>query len=293
VFWRRSPAKPKVQFATIGRYRIQLPPGSRLLVYQDLYKRYDVALGEIARIARAKYPGLHAIDIGANVGDTAALIRKHADIPVLCIEGDPAVVPILRQNAGLFGNEVEIEQSFIGPEGQFVDEKRIVDAGRNASLRVAIQENGRLPFRSLKAILESHPRFSSAKLMKVDTEGFDFRIVRASLEWLGAAKPLVFLEYDPSFTPAEPDAGIDTLMALVGIGYEHFVFYDNFGNFIVSLRGAERDHFQELDGYLRANRKAGTIVHYFDVCAIHGEDADVAQAIRSHEMENASGRAQA
>ena len=289
MFWRRKPDPPKIQFATIGRYRIQLPAESRLLEYRERYKRYDSALGEIARIAQSKYPQLHAIDIGANVGDTAALIRRHADIPVLCVEGDPAVIPILRQNAEQFGNEVEIEPSFVGPEGQFVDERRIADAGRNASLHEAVRRTGQLPFRSLKTLLANHRRFASAKLLKVDTEGFDFRILRSSLEWLGAARPLIFFEYDPSFTPSEPTAGIDTLMALVGIGYEHFVFYDNFGNFILSLRGVEHDHFRELDRYLLANRKAGTVVYYFDVCAVHGDDADLAQAIRSHELESASG----
>src|SRR6266550_2375835 len=70
---------------SVGRHRLKLPWDCCLDVYQANYKRYDWALGEIAREIFAKYPKSCAIDIGANVGDSAALICKHQDVPVLCI----------------------------------------------------------------------------------------------------------------------------------------------------------------------------------------------------------------
>src|ERR1039458_4940240 len=92
------------QYDTVGRHRIRLPVGSQVLDHKRRFRLYDTALGSIASMIHAKYPDLHAIDIGANVGDTAALIRKSADIPVLCIEGDPLLVPVLLDNSARLGH---------------------------------------------------------------------------------------------------------------------------------------------------------------------------------------------
>ncbi|HAZ47443.1 MAG TPA: hypothetical protein DDW76_13245 [Cyanobacteria bacterium UBA11369] len=73
----------------IGRYQIILPSDHLLDAYQSTWLRYDKALGYIAHAIFEKYPKSSAIDIGANVGDSAALIRQYSDIPVLCIEGNP------------------------------------------------------------------------------------------------------------------------------------------------------------------------------------------------------------
>src|SRR4051812_39979812 len=112
------------QYDNIGGRRVRLPNNSHALEYKRRFRLYDTALGSIANIANAKYPDLHAIDIGANVGDTAALIRKFADIPVLCIEGDPGLLSILNENAGRLGN-ITVEPSFVGVDGQAIDLKRI------------------------------------------------------------------------------------------------------------------------------------------------------------------------
>ena len=77
----------------VGRTRVVLPLDHALETYQARWKRYDRALGEIAHIVRGKYPDLRAVDIGANVGDTAALIFAYDDIPTLCIEGTEAFLP--------------------------------------------------------------------------------------------------------------------------------------------------------------------------------------------------------
>ena len=56
------------------------------------------ALGRLVTLAYGTYPDLAVIDVGANVGDTAAVIKAGADVPVFCIEGDPQIYPILQRN---------------------------------------------------------------------------------------------------------------------------------------------------------------------------------------------------
>jgi FkbM family methyltransferase len=269
------------KYDTIGSYRIRLPAGSCSLEYKRRFRLYDVALGEITRVVRSKYQNLCAIDIGANVGDTAALIRKYSDVPVLCIEGDPELLPILTENAAQLGPNVVIEPTFVGRSGALIDPTLIDDAGRNASLVAATTEHGTIKLRSLGEIVEAHPSFSAAKLLKTDTEGFDFDILRESLDFIRVAKPVIFFEYDPHFRPSESRAGIDTIEALVDTGYSDFIYYDNFGNLLLRVNAGQSGTFEDLHGYLASNRRSGIAVYYFDVCAFHREDADLARLVRA------------
>jgi len=101
----------------IGRFELLLSGDHLLDRYQRDYRLTDTALGEIVRLAAAKYPDLTAVDIGANVGDTAAVMCRHRDIPVLCIEGHPAFVSLLRRNVARLPSGIEIAECLVGPGG--------------------------------------------------------------------------------------------------------------------------------------------------------------------------------
>ncbi|HEY1803076.1 MAG TPA: FkbM family methyltransferase [Terracidiphilus sp.] len=273
--------KPNARYAKIGRYQIRLPANGQLLDYKAAFSLYDTALGKIASVLRVKYPGLRAIDVGANVGDTAALIREFGDIPVLCIEGDPSLLPLLQENVVRLGPGLEIEHSFVGPDGAGINLGVADGLGRNACLAEAVDERGAVKLRSLRTILASHPDFAGSKLLKTDTEGFDFDILRQSLEFIRRARPVVFSEYDPHFRPAEGRAGPDTIRLLVDAGYSDLIYYDNFGNFLLHIEANCQRIVDDLDAYLASNRRHGIAVHYFDICALHQEDSDLVPAIRA------------
>ncbi len=271
----------KPRYAQIGGHRIRLARKSLWINYRSRFHLYDTALARIASILKAKYPTLHTIDIGANVGDTAALIRESTEIPVLCIEGDPVLLPVLTENVARLGPGVIIEPSFVGPDGKAVNLNSADDLGRNACLVQAIDHRGSVKLRSLRAILTDHPEFGSAKLLKTDTEGFDFDIIGQSLEFIQQAKPVIFFEYNPHFRPDEPRAGLETIQALISAGYSDFIYYDNFGNFLLHADASNSSVFGDLDNYLASNWRHGVAVFYFDICALHQEDADLVPRIRS------------
>jgi FkbM family methyltransferase len=273
--------KSKPNYAQIGQRRIRLAENSQWLAYRSTFHLYDTALAQIASVLKAKYPTLHAIDIGANVGDTAALIRESAEIPVLCIEGDPKVLPVLTDNVAQLGPGVTIEHSFVGPDGEAVNLDSTDGLGCNACLVRAIDPGGSVKLRSLRAILADHPEFGSAKLLKTDTEGFDFDIVRQSLEFIQESKPVVFFEYDPHFRPDEARGGLETIQSLIRAGYSDFLYYDNFGNFLLHSDATNSELFGDLDSYLASNRRHGVAIYYFDVCAVHREDSDLVSRLRS------------
>ena len=269
------------QYAQIGLYRIHLPWNSQWLSYRRRFRLQDSVLGRIASVLKVKYPSLYAVDVGANVGDTAALIRESGEIPVLCVEGDPVVLKLLRENVARMGPGVAIEPSFVGPDGNGVNLNSAVDLGRNASIIRAADPSGPVRLRSLRAILTDHPEFARPKLLKTDTEGFDFEIIRQSIDLIRSAKPAVFFEYNPNFRPEEPHAGIETIQALIGAGYSHFIYYDNYGNFLLHCDASNGSAINDLDAYLGSNHRHGAAVLYFDICALHQDDADLLPKIKS------------
>jgi FkbM family methyltransferase len=272
----------------VGAYRILLPGDHPLDDYQRIWRRYDTALGYVAKFVFQKYPDRCAIDIGANVGDSAALIRSHAKVPVLCIEGNPEFQPYLKHNASLMGG-IEIENCFVGDDGLVVDLKKIVSGAGTASVSAAVDSKAEqsAPVRSLHKILESEAPFRRAKLLKTDTDGSDFSILRTSAPTISRMRPVLHFEYDTAFKADGDKEAMAAVRALFDIGYRYFLVYDNFGNYVVSMPEPELDRFIDLNACLASNRtKSGTrVIYYFDICALTSEDEDLFRSIRDYELE--------
>lgn len=277
---------------TIGRYQILLPSDHLLEHYQSTWLRYDKALGYIAQAIFQKYPESSAIDIGANIGDSAALIRQYLDVPVLCIEGNPEFVEYLYQNSVRIG-EIEIAEYFVGADGKSVNLEQLFSSGGTASIVEAIAFEGKcsVPTKSLGSILNEHPRFQDAKLLKIDTDGFDFFIIQTSIELISQLHPVLYFEYDINFRENGEMEGLEAVQTLVNIGYEYFMIYDNFGNYLMSLSQQEYDRFLDLTAYLLSNRRrSGTpVVYYFDICAFTNDDIDLFEDLRQMEIDLSSG----
>ncbi len=268
------------QTMRIGRYRIRLPIGSSLPETVLRYPLVNIAIGKLADTLKAKYPDLHVIDIGANGGDTAAIVRQSSDIPVLCIEGDENILPLLRENISRMGAGMSIEPSFVGEEGKGIDLHKVMRPGLNASMANAVTEtvNG-TQLHSLESILVRHPGFDRAKLLKIDAEGYDFDIVLHSVGFIESARPVIYFEYNPfeynrGVNPEEITYGPKVIERLAGLGYAYFLYFDSFGHFLARLPAGD-DNVFHLHEYLRSNWANGTAVPYFDVCAVPVEDSDL------------------
>ncbi len=253
--------------------------------YQARWHRYDIALGEIVRLMRQKYPDFSAIDIGANIGDTAALINKYAPVPVLCIEGNPGFLKALKFNAARIGGHIEIEAAFIGKDGDFVQPGQVDEQRGTATLTgppLTGAAESSIPMKSLETILDAHPAFADSRLLKIDTDGLDFEILTGSISPLRTIKPVLYFEYDTKFRPGAESEALQAIAGLFEAGYTRYLVYDNYGNYLVTVREPER--FAELNAYLRSNRKHGWAVYYFDVCAFTEADSDLFEAVHAYEM---------
>ena len=75
---------------------------------------------------------------------------------------------------------------------------------------------------------------------------------------------------------------INAIQGLMSKGYNNYLIYDNFGNYLISLNNIEG--FIDLNAYLRSNKKYGQSIYYFDICAFHETDTDLWKQTRNNEL---------
>jgi FkbM family methyltransferase len=233
------------------------------------------------------------IDVGANIGETIAVIEQlnPGVCSYLCIEADQDIAEICRFNH--YGNSrVQTEQRFIGEnEGSLV---RLEDDGRaNPSTKLAketeteeVSQYDRLARLDTiaKPFAEAH---GCLTLIKVDTEGYDFSVLRSATELLGRYKPALYFEWYPALLADLNEEVWDGFDFLEKFGYSHFVFFSNRGDYYCKI--SRPDHFllHSLAGATYQNRE----LPYFDVFASTDEavcDELVKLSIASDEQSSIS-----
>jgi FkbM family methyltransferase len=236
---------PTVKYA-VGSIPLELPLSHPLPFFRHDHPRYDAAIGRIAAVVAGP-----VVDVGANVGDTAASIRGLSGVPVLCIEGDERFYALLERNAPAL-EPVELERAFVE-----APQRGRVERG-DGTARI-VPGDAELPSKPLARVLEEHPRFAHPALLKIDTDGMDVPILLANLDLLDRVRPVLFFEYDP-------DAGAlpEIFERLRELGYERMLVYENTG---------EPAGAGPIDPWPHEAYSGFGGARYADVCAFHRDDA--------------------
>lgn len=259
----------------VGDFSLELPLSHELPRYLASFPGYGSNIGRLARAVARKYPAAGVIDIGANVGDTAALVRSACAAPVLCVEGDARFFAILERNARRIGG-LHLERAFIGARDESLAARF---ESRNGTGRIVPSREGQLRTEPLEAVLARHSRFPEPRLLKIDTDGADCAILDANLPLLARLKPALFFEYDPAFL-GEGYAPVPFFARLSEAGYEFALVYDNFGDLLVST-GLDRPAvLEDLHHYFsgRGSRR------YADLAIFHAADRSLGEAFRREEL---------
>jgi FkbM family methyltransferase len=262
-------------------YDIELPLSHKLPDILRSYPLYSANLGRVANHVYQKYSDMTFIDVGANVGDSIAILRELSDFPILCVDGDTDFLEVLRKNVKRF-HDVDVAPFFIGDEEVTVNAKSS-GMGGTAHLTFVpeLENSNKIRIKTLDGILGQYARFSKSKMMKIDTDGFDCKIIRGATEFLRQAKPVLFFEYDPFFLKGQGDDGLSTFSLLKENGYSGLLIYDNFGDLMICLPEINMERLEELHLYFSGRDSA----QYYDMCAFHAEDRDVFDAARTSELE--------
>jgi len=265
--------RPKTPTTRVGRFSIQMPGRNQLASVYAQNPHYTGHLGRLARLLKKKYSSLAAIDIGANVGDTACIIKSAADIPILCIEGDDLIFGFLEQNLRQFQN-ASAHKLFLGEKTETLA-VNLDKGGWNATL--IPDKSGSAPkvkIISLDDFLATQPSTTTIKLVKIDTEGFDCAIIRGARKFIEQVHPVLTFEYNRDTMAALGEKGLDTLSMLASLGYARVALHDCDGRFFSAASMADAEFIRDIHEYADGRSAA---IYYFDLTVFHEDDLDVAQ----------------
>jgi FkbM family methyltransferase len=267
-------------------FRLDIPNDHRLPQIRNQLPDYGENIGRLAAAVERKYPGRGFIDIGANVGDTAAIVRAHSNLPILCIEGSEFYYELLKENIHQLKGEIELECTLVDSANAERQGSLSVQNG-TATFHTDSSDGTRRRFARLDSILARHPRFQSSKILKIDTDGMDGRVLEGALEWISDAQPVLFWEHDIGRDSAAGGPGLDIFERLREIGYRTGLVFDNTGEFIQTVSLHARQQLADISDYLPGGEQ---FYAYCDICAFHEEDFDLCSGVRRIELENRSAR---
>jgi FkbM family methyltransferase len=270
---------PMIRYNLDG-LNLRLPLSHNLPLYRRTFPLYSSNVGRVAAAVATKYHNMHIIDIGANIGDTVAIVRSQVNCPILCVEGDASFFDILQRNTEPIPS-VSLEYSFVGIASELMNVtlERLSGTARLMQSAKTSSDIGKI--RRLREILEDHPSFAECKLLKIDTDGLDGAIIRSERAFLTKVCPVLFFEYDPdAYAPFERH-WTDTFQALEASGYQRLMLYENTGDFITTIDISAKDALEDFHHFYLGRAS----LRYCDICAFHRGDSDLADSFRKSELE--------
>ena len=261
----------------IGNQKIKAPLSHPLKVIMEKLPQFGFNLTRLVRYTHQYYQDIKIIDIGANIGDTAAFINNYKNLPVLCIDGDPQYFDLLQQNTQQYSQVCRC-LSLIGEANEEQTKTLVRDKG-TAYLK---ETESPVPFRSLENILEEYPDFKNTRFLKIDTDGFDTIIMKGAKKFLATRQPVIFFEYDPGLITNQQQDPFQTFELLKECGYEYLLIYQNIGDYLISLElSTDATKIVDLVNYYMGRNS----FLYGDICAFAKKDKALFETARKNEID--------
>ena len=257
---------------TFGEYTIKLGRNHNLPSVLEKYQEYGSNLTRLARVVYNKYRPLKIFDVGANVGDTVAmLLSDNRRYEILCVEGDEKYSRILLDNFGN-NNSVHVYKNFLGRKNEIIRSSTLRKEG-TLKINNNIAEQKPIKITTLDSLIENNQQCFGAKLLKIDTDGYDNSVLWGAFSYLSTTKPVIFFEYDTTLLKANKENRLDIFGTLREIGYKKLVFFDNYGRFLISVDIENIGVIKQLDRYIDNSKGA---FPYYDIAVFHDIDNDIA-----------------
>lgn len=260
VIYRKLTAKQKGKYK-IGKYEIEIPPNYALPNYQKHIKLYDRFLPVLA-----KHLSSHKliIDVGANIGDTAIAILQQCENPIICIEPSEVFFPYLEENIKNLTptdlKRMKTINKFVGT-GLLSGELNHSFWG-TATVNV-VEDHNEITHIGLDILIADS---SDVILLKVDTDGFDFDVIKSAKKILADSEPILFWENQMS-EDFQCNGFKELYALLTKQGYKYIYIFDNFGNLITEE--ADFKTLENINAYIYSMDKYGCTrsFNYTDILA--------------------------
>jgi len=250
----------------VGKFDILMPSAHPLPKLFERQPYRDLCIGIAAKYLGKKYPDAAVLDIGANVGDSAAHIATYCENDLILVEPSSFFRRYLEKNIQRFPNKSIVEPVFISSEDN--PRGRLVHWGGTAYF-----ESGSHAPELKSKMLSSFDR--AICMVKIDTDGNDFAIINKSIDWFDKFQPGILFEHE-----IRSKAGLDqadaTFENLTRIGYRYYVVFDDPGFMILST--GDICILKDLNRYqyrIWTTANANKSICNFDVLALHQRDGDV------------------
>lgn len=232
----------------------------QLPFYQKAFPLYDRQLSKLCNYMHNRLNRkINIIDVGANVGDTVLNIGLK-DAFYLCIEGNEAFANLIHQNLK-HGYSYSLERCYMTDNPTENNYSPFVTNGTN---RLLFSNSLGGQFQTLDNLIESKYKDTMFDLIKIDTDGFDFKVIRGAKQSLQKWCPLLFFEWDKAFCAEQREDPLSVFPLLNEIGYKECILFDNFGNPFDKVESSDN---QTLKTFID-NTHGERLPFYYDVLAI-------------------------
>lgn len=240
-----------------GDYKIVVPKRHPLRAILFKHKNYDRFLPLLTRVLGDDDI---IVDVGANIGDTLIRICSENSKPkIICFEPIQRYYDYLSKNIKL------------NPQ---IDEKRISlhkialsDKKEMISMQVISGTASRIDSGNDKieaVTLDDMLSTSKISIIKIDTDGFDWKVLKGANEIILSQNPILFFEVQIANRTVLDQYFIE-IRKMLEAGYRIFVF-DNYGNFIFTV--SDDILLRECLSFpLNSTRESK--VYYYDILAVH------------------------
>lgn len=262
----------------VGDFVLEAPADHIIVrILKDRLQPYrDWNIGVAASYIAQHYPGAPIVDVGANIGYTAAIIATHApDSPLVLVEASSHYYAYLDRNTRQLPNLRQTLRAFVSDQSSLRGELR-----HWYGTAMFVEDSSRKLEINCKPLPEIAP--AGTKLVKIDTDGHDFRIIDNSLEWLQTSRSALFFE-----NQIQNEDDLHSANALFrklhAIGYSQCVFWDDPGWHMVST--TDLDVMDGLNRYLfmqHQRQRGRPSVYNYDVLCLPAEDKKIFDQVTTY-----------
>lgn len=156
-----------------------------------------------------------------------------------------------------------IENSYINDILSEALQSNLKDGSNSLTLTNPDQSKQILNMNTLDNICQKYS--FTPNFIKIDTDGFDFKVIRSALQTIQKYQPLILFEWDDFFLRKLNEDSLSIFSFLLDKGYDKLIIFDNFGNLLTSLDTKDINNLEILIKYtINSNQN----IYYYDVLAI-------------------------
>jgi FkbM family methyltransferase len=269
----KKPGTNPYNVVRVGKFDVEINARSGLEYCYKHCADYGAQLMRLTAFLSQTYKDLKVIDIGANQGDSVALIKSGADVPVISVEGDNKLFDIHSKNTAQFKN-ITLVKTFLSDAAAELD-CNYLDSGNNLAIIPGERSAKSVltKFTSIDELYSEKVFDVQCKLLKIDTEGFDLKIIRGSENFITAVKPVILFEYNRDNLSAVESDPFSIFSWLEKRSYNTILFYESDGRFMLSTTLSNHKLLKQLYDYVDGKNAK---IYYLDIIAFHSDQDELA-----------------